>query len=352
MLKKGLLAAFLALVLVTAAGTAEASVGRKTLPVDYNNVKLNVNGSLVSVQPDQEPFIFKGITFVPLRLVAEALNCNVDWQAATSTVVITAKTSQEVINLRLQLAQKDQEIQSLKQQVAQLQEELAAGEGGDLGDLEDKLMDDYDAIGDVELVDLNLDGDEDSVDVEVWVDLDEYEDEWADLSDSEIESWLEDLVADIQDELSEDTEVSGEIIDSDSEDTLVEFYKDGEDDLEIDYEDEDYRESSDADDAINELEGQTYYMGDIEFTLTDASYSESSDRATIDLEAEDSNAADAWDDLSSSTIEDDVTDICEDVVDIFDDAGISLEEVRVYLYDYDYNDLDYFTYYVDDENLE
>ncbi|WP_172613806.1 copper amine oxidase N-terminal domain-containing protein [Moorella sp. E308F] len=354
MLKKGLLTTFLVLALMTAAGTAEASVGKKALTVDYNNVQINVNGSIITFSPDQEPFIFNGITFLPLRVVAEALNCNVDWQGDTSTVVINSKTSPEVINLRLQLTQKDQELQSLKQQVAQLQRELAAieEESSDLGDLEDELLDDYDSIGDVDLDDLELDGDEDSVEVEVWVDLDEYEDEWADLSDDDIEDWLEELVEDIQDELSEDTEVYGEILNSVDDDTLVEFYKDGDDDLEIDYEDEDYRESGDADEAIDELEGQAYYVGDIEFTVSYASYSESSEKATVYLEAEDSDAADAWDDLNSSTIEDDVTDICEEVVDIFDDAGISLEEVRTYLYDYDDNRLDYFTYYVDDETLE
>lgn len=355
MFKKTLLAAFLALAVVMATGgTGEASVGKKTLNVNYNNVKLNVNGTIINVLPDQEPFIVNGVTFVPLRLVAEALNSNVDWQADTSTVVITSKTSPEVINLRLQLDQKDREIQSLKQQVAQLQQELAVAEeeDSDLGSLEDDLLDDYDTIGDVYLDDLELYGDEDSVEVEIRVDLDEYEDEWAGLSDSEIENWLDDLVGDIQDELSEDTDVSGKIINSDNDDVLVKFTKDGDDDLEIDYRDEDYRESGDADEAVDELEGKTYYVDDISFSVTDAGYSESSDRATVYLKAKTSGAGDAWDDLSSRTIENEVQDICADVVDVFDDAGISLEDVRAYFYDADSTLIDSFTYDVDDESVD
>ncbi|KYH33583.1 copper amine oxidase N-terminal domain-containing protein [Neomoorella mulderi] len=352
MLKKGLLAALLALALVAAGGTAEASVGRKTLNVDYNNVKLNVNGTLVNVQPEQEPFIVNGVTFVPLRLVAEALNSNVDWQADTSTVIINSKTSPEVINLKMQLIEKDKEIQSLQQQVAQLQQELAAKSGASLDDLEGDLRDAYKKIGYVYLDNLNLSGDSDNVRVEVLVDLDDYGDEWADLSNSKIESWLDDVVGAIQDELSEDTEVSGEIINSYNDDVLVKFNKDGDDDLEIDYRDEDYRDSSDPDAAIDELEGKSYYVEDIRFAVSDASYSESNDRATVYLKAKTSGAGDAWDELSSSTIENEVQDICEDVVNVFDDAGVSLKEVRAYFYDNNSSLLDSFTYNVDDETLD
>ncbi|GEA14281.1 hypothetical protein E308F_05230 [Moorella sp. E308F] len=94
-----------------------------------------------------------------------------------------------------------------------------------------------------------------------------------------------------------------------------------------------------------------YYIDDIKIEVTYAGYSESSDMATIDLEAVGGDAGDAWDALSSRTIENDVLDICEDVVGVFDDVGVSLEEMRVYLYYYDYNLLDSFTYYVDDETL-
>ncbi|WP_338833506.1 hypothetical protein MHLNE_24380 [Moorella humiferrea] len=353
MSKKGLLAVFLTLALAVAAGgTAEASVGRKALTVDYNNVKLNVNGTLVNVQPEQEPFIVNGVTFVPLRLVAEALNSNVDWQADTSTVVINSKTSPEVINLKMQLIEKDKEIQSLQQQVAQLQQELAAKSSAGLDDLEGDLRDTYKKIGYVYLDNLNLSGDSDNVRVEVLVDLDDYGDEWANLSNSKIESWLDDVVRAIQDKFSEDTAVSGEIINSYNDDVLVKFNKDGDDDLEVDYRDEDYRDSSDPDAAINELTGKRYYVEDIRFTVSDASYSKSSNRATVYLKAKTSGASDAWDELSSSTIENEVQDICEDVVNVFDDAGINLEEVRAYFYDNDSSLIDSFTYNVDDETLD
>lgn len=354
MLKKCLLAAFLvlALVVVAAGGTAEARVGRKAVNVDYNNVKLNVNGTLINVQPAQEPFIVNGVTFVPIRLVAEALNANVDWQADTYTVVITSKTAPEVVNLNMQLIQKDQEIQSLKQKVAQLQQELANKTGTSLDGLERDLRDNYKKIENVYLDDLNLDGDAESIQVEVRVDLYEYGEEWAALSNSKIKNWLDDVVRDIQDALSEDTVVSGKIINSHNDDVLVKFIKDGKGELEIDYWDKDYRESGgDAGGAIDELEGKSYYVEDIKFTVSDANYSESSERATLYLKAKTSGAGGAWDELSSSTIKNEVRDICADVVDVFKDAGISPEEIWVYFYDTGSSLLDSFTYDVDNKTL-
>ena len=40
-----------------------------------------------------EPEIINGSTYVPPRFVAESLGCNVGWDSATSTVLITTKTS-------------------------------------------------------------------------------------------------------------------------------------------------------------------------------------------------------------------------------------------------------------------
>ncbi|MBE3581911.1 MAG: copper amine oxidase N-terminal domain-containing protein [Thermoanaerobacteraceae bacterium] len=356
MLKKVLSTAFLSMALVMGtAGISEASVGSKTLNVHYNDVQLNVNGTPITTSPANEPFIIDGVTFVPLRIIAEALNCNVNWQVDTRTVVITSNnTAAEVTHLIQLVQEKEQEIQSLNQQIEQLKEELAAADeaASDLSDLEDALRDDYDYIGEVYIDDLELEGDEDEVTVDIWVDVDEYEDEWADLSNSEIEDWLEDLVADIQEELSKYTEVSGNIINSDNDDTLVEFSKDGTNSLEVDYLDEDYRENDEVDEALEELEDETYYVDNIEFTATDVRYDESSDKVTVYLTANTSSAGEDWEDLSSSTIEGEVQDICEDIVEVFADADIDLEQVRVYFYDADSNDLGSFTYDVDEETLD
>lgn len=58
------------------------------------------------------------------------------------------------------------------------------------------------------------------------------------------------------------------------------------------------------------------------------------------------------DELSSSIIENEVQDICEDVVNVFDDAGVSLKEVRAYFYNSDSSLIDSFSYDVDAETLD
>ncbi|MGB9860072.1 MAG: stalk domain-containing protein [Moorellaceae bacterium] len=352
--KKIVWTALLALVLVAlAGGVAEANTGPKTLNVYYNDIKLNVDGVAIKTLPAQEPFIVDGVTFVPVRIIAEALNFNVDWQPDTRSVVITSKTPSEVTNLIQLVQKKDEEIQSLKQQIEQLKQQLETAQTTttDLSDLEDDLQDEYDSIGDVDIDSLDLQGDKDSVTVKIWVDLDEYEDEWADLSNSEIKNWVDDLVDDIQSALSQSTEISGRIINSDNDDVLIKFTKKGTGSLSVSYQDEDYRNTSDASEAIEELEDKTYYVDTIKFKVTDVQYSESSDRATLKLKATSSDAEEAWDDLSSSKLKSEVLDIAEEVVDVFEDADISLEEVKLYFYDSSSTLLKSFLYDVDEETL-
>lgn len=78
------------LLVVALTGLSVATVlsysGRKTIDVTYRNIKIVVNGK--RVYPDQEPFIYKGRTFVPIRFVSEGLGQKVGWDNSTSTVYI------------------------------------------------------------------------------------------------------------------------------------------------------------------------------------------------------------------------------------------------------------------------
>lgn len=356
MIKKALVTASLALLLVLGAGKAgEASVGPKALNVYYNDLRLNVDGTPITTSPAHEPFIIEGITFVPVRILAEALNFDVAWQADTRTIVITSKMSSEVANLIQLVQKKDQEIQNLKQQIEQLTQQLETTQqtSTNLGNLENNLKHEYERIGNVYIEDLDLGGDKDNITVKVWVDLDEYADEWADLSNSEIKNWIEDLVSDIQGELSKYTNVSGRIINSYNNDVLIKFSRKGTDTLSIDYRDEDYRQSNyNVSQATQELKDKTYYVDTITFNTTDIRYYESSERVNLYLTATTSNARDTWKNLSSSRIKIYVKNICEYVAEVFEDAGADLEEIKLYFYDNSSQLLDTFTYDVDEEELD
>lgn len=58
----------------------------KTIQVTYRNISIQVNGRIVS--SDQEPFIYQGRTFVPLRTIGEALGKTVEWDNSKNQVVI------------------------------------------------------------------------------------------------------------------------------------------------------------------------------------------------------------------------------------------------------------------------
>ena len=348
---KVLTTALLTVVLVFAITVgASATTGTKSLSAIFRNIQMIANGKVV--QAEAEPFIVGGRTYVPLRAISEALGAYVDWNAATNIVTIKGGTSStEVATLKAQIAAKDAEIASLK---AKLNDQTS--NDGDLGKLEDNLIDDYDNLGDVEIDDIRLTGDEDDVTVKIDVDLGDFDTEWDDLSDSDIEDWLDDLCADIQDYYSDDTYIDGEIQDIDSDDNLVDFNKDGNDDISVDFNDDDYRggaSAADVSDVEDALDGDSYSVGGIDFEITNIDYDTDSDEIDVELTTYDVGAEADWNGLSNSQIENDVEDICMEIADAFEeDANADAEIVNIDFYSDDDNaDLESFEYDVIDRDF-
>ncbi|OZV13496.1 hypothetical protein CIW83_02825 [Tissierella sp. P1] len=74
--------------------TAFASPVRNTIEVMYNNIKLVIDGKTVQFGKDSngkeiQPFIYNGITYLPVRAVGEAIGKNVEWDNATNTVIMS-----------------------------------------------------------------------------------------------------------------------------------------------------------------------------------------------------------------------------------------------------------------------
>jgi len=335
-------------------GVAQGFTGSRTLKAVYKNIRIIVNGT--AVDSSEAPFIVGGRVYVPLRVVGEALNADVQWDGTTNSVVIRGGSSSQVSLLQLQLLQKENRIRELEAELNRLQErEVEEAASTRLTELEDDLLDDYRWLEDVKIEDISLEGDEENVEAAVEVDLDDYGNEWEELWDSDITDWLEDLVDDIQTVMGDECEVEGEITDTDSGDTLVEFEKDGRDDLEVSFEDEDYRGGGDEDaieDVEDDLVGEYYYIGDIRFIVESVYYSTSSDRIYVGIAADDPDEDDAWDDLDEDEIEDDVEYICEDIADEFiDEAEADPEEVDLDVYSYDGELLGNYEYDVQEEEL-
>lgn len=86
----GLLVSVMALGLI---GTAAATIGKRTVEVDYTDIKIELNGEKVTPVDANgnvvEPFAINGTTYLPVRAVSNALGLNVGWDGATSTVKLT-----------------------------------------------------------------------------------------------------------------------------------------------------------------------------------------------------------------------------------------------------------------------
>ena len=85
------------IVVVGLVGTAAATVGKRTVTVDYNDIKVTLDGKQVAlVNADGnpvEPFAINGTTYLPIRAVATALGLDVNWDSTTNTAVLTTPTA-------------------------------------------------------------------------------------------------------------------------------------------------------------------------------------------------------------------------------------------------------------------
>lgn len=81
------------LLLVGSIGTAAATVGTKTAQLNYNNIKVTLDGENVNLVDANgnpvEPFIIDGTTYLPIRAISNAFGLNVGWDGATQTVILT-----------------------------------------------------------------------------------------------------------------------------------------------------------------------------------------------------------------------------------------------------------------------
>ena len=84
-LRSVLMTALVAALLVGAAVGA-VNITKKTVEINYRNIKLVVDG--VEVSTASEPFIMDGTTYLPVRAVGEALGKEVNWDGETGTVYI------------------------------------------------------------------------------------------------------------------------------------------------------------------------------------------------------------------------------------------------------------------------
>jgi hypothetical protein len=91
-----------------------------------------------------------------------------------------------------------------------------------ISDLEDDLNDEYeDYFDDIELS-IDLNGDSDNITYRVYIDYDEYEDEWDDLTDNKIRSFMSAIYGDIEYEL-DDPNIMGYVFDKNDNSSMARY---------------------------------------------------------------------------------------------------------------------------------
>lgn len=246
--------------------SADASQMKKNIEANYQNIKIVNNGSSVTIDPQTEPFIVNGTTFIPLRLMGELYNKNVVWDGTTHTITVTDKTPQinqsVVTSLTTQIAEKDTKISQLQAELDKLKAEQAKKtDVYDLDDLEDKLNDDYYRYyKDLRDVEITLSGDKKKVSVRIDVNSKD----WNNLSSSKQTTFLQDIVDDVIYKFKE-ADVTGTIKDAGNNKQITTFSIDSKDKVKL---------SSSSTSSLSSLEKQLnrdYYdysgIDDIEITL-------------------------------------------------------------------------------------
>lgn len=290
--------------------TGIAEGAQNTVQAIYKNLKIICNGQAATLTA--QPVIINGSTYLPVRALANVLNKNVDWNAAKQEITITDKTNSEVESLKAKLNEKDLQITLLQ---AQLDKNKVKNKVMDIDDLEDQLNDDYDDYEDIEWK-ISLKGDKDDVTVRIDIDLDDFDDEWDDLSDSDIEDFLQDICDDILDEF-DDADIEGVIRDSSAKKELVSFTVNSKGVVKIE-------KSSDLDDLEDDLIDEFTKLGSIKKLNIELDGDEDDLTFTVSIDYDDYE--DEWDDLDRDDIETfmlEIKDFIIDELDLdFDDANI------------------------------
>ncbi len=200
----------------------------RNLTATYNNIRVTLNDHYQSM--NSEPFIVNGTTYVGLRDVASLFDINAFWDSSSQTVILEGAMSSQTQVLY------EQQIFALNQQVEMLQAKIDQYElinstytdnvADILDDLEDILPDTYEDYYDI---DWYFTLKEKSTYLEVTIEFygDDFDDEWDDMTTSQIRRFLTSVCTDILDALEntdlDGKKIKGTIYDSDNSETMCTF---------------------------------------------------------------------------------------------------------------------------------
>lgn len=187
----------------------------------FADIKIFSNNQQIKM--DVKPFVINGTTYVPVRFISEMLNKDVSWNQANYRIDITDKPDTNYNYVLQQMIQKQEKINELEAKVKQLEAELASKKSSvsNLTDLEKYLNKEYDIYKKVEF-DIVLSGSTKDIKVKIYIDRDDNS-RWSSLTTSDIKTYIEDIVDDIQYEFK-DANITGYIENDYTGKQVADFY--------------------------------------------------------------------------------------------------------------------------------
>jgi hypothetical protein len=229
-----MLSAIILAAVMLLSSVAIGAVGIKDIKANYRNIKIRVNGKIINAG-ETEPFIYNDRTYVPIRLISEALDKVVDWDNNQNMVIINDKSPSQIAQ---QLADKDAQIKNLTAQNSYFQgmiidlqktikelesekKEIENKKSNPDDYLEDYLYDEYSKWNSIKF-DYKVKESKGDLTLTIEFDRSDYKSEWNKLTDRKIENWLNDIYDYVKDEFPK-AAFQGSIRDTDKRESLVEF---------------------------------------------------------------------------------------------------------------------------------
>ena len=219
----------LVMILGTVALAAEG-VYQKNLTATYGKIKFNYEGSDVTSQIESTygapAFIAGGISYAPVRAIADLVGVDIKWDEKTNTAYITDPKVEEH---RKQLDDKDDAIAELKAKIEKLENKVKEEEKkeevskGDLKSLEASLNKKYSEYEKVEF-DISLKESGNTITMEITTNLGHTRDEqnWIRMNYSDKKYLIENAVTEVEREFK-NAAITGNVYDSFSRRNLYTF---------------------------------------------------------------------------------------------------------------------------------
>lgn len=99
---RGFITGFITAMLIVCLASPAFAATIRMLEASFSDIKITIDGTEFVPKDFSgnklEPFIVEGVTYLPVRAVAEALGLDVDWDQANQTVKLTRPGSQDTSN--------------------------------------------------------------------------------------------------------------------------------------------------------------------------------------------------------------------------------------------------------------